>query len=59
MHARTTLGRGAIITIAMVALLAHTARADLKVAVVDMQKALNECDSGRRAKDQVKSKFIG
>jgi outer membrane protein len=31
--------------------------ADLKVAVVDMQRALNECDAGKRAKDQVKAKF--
>src|SRR5262249_47795755 len=33
------------------------AAADLKLAVVDMQRALNECDAGRRAKDQVKAKF--
>ena len=33
------------------------AAADLKIAVVDMQRALNECDAGRRAKDQVKAKF--
>ena len=31
--------------------------ADLRVAVVDMQRALNECDAGKKAKDQVKSKF--
>jgi outer membrane protein len=34
-----------------------TVAAELRVAVVDMQKALNDCDAGRRAKDQVKSKF--
>ncbi len=28
-----------------------------KIAVVDMQRALNECDAGKRAKDQVKAKF--
>ena len=31
--------------------------AELRVAVVDMQRALNECDAGKRAKDQVKAKF--
>src|SRR5262245_50638831 len=30
---------------------------EAKVAVVDMQRALNECDAGKRAKDQVKAKF--
>jgi outer membrane protein len=34
-----------------------TAAADFKVAVVDMQRALNECDAGKKAKDQVKGKF--
>ena len=33
------------------------AAADMKVAVVDMQRALNECEAGRKAKDQVKIKF--
>jgi outer membrane protein len=36
---------------------AGIAAADLRVAVVDMQRALNDCDAGKRAKDQVKSKF--
>ncbi len=42
-----------------VALLLATAApaADLKIAVVDMQRALNECDAGKKAKDQVKLKF--
>ena len=31
--------------------------ADLRIAVVDMQRALNECDAGKKAKDQVKAKF--
>jgi outer membrane protein len=31
--------------------------ADFKVAVVDMQRALNECEAGKHAKDQVKAKF--
>jgi outer membrane protein len=35
-----------------------TARAaEMRIAVVDMQRALNECDAGKKAKDQVKSKF--
>jgi outer membrane protein len=33
------------------------AAAELRIAVVDMQRALNECDAGKKAKDQVKSKF--
>jgi outer membrane protein len=36
---------------------AATARAELRIAVVDMQRALNECDAGKKAKDQVKAKF--
>jgi outer membrane protein len=39
----------------LLASVAHAA--DLKVAVVDMQRALNECESGKKAKDQVKAKF--
>src|SRR2546429_8770590 len=31
-------------------------RAELKIAVVDMQRALNDCDAGKKAKDQVKAK---
>src|SRR5215470_13920903 len=38
-------------------LLAGAARADLRIAVVDMQRALNECEAGKKAKDQVKAKF--
>jgi len=30
---------------------------ELRLAVVDMQRALNECDAGKKAKDQVKAKF--
>ncbi len=36
---------------------APLAAAEQKIAVVDMQRALNECDAGKRAKDQVKAKF--
>ena len=37
--------------------LAAPARAEMRIAVVDMQRALNECDAGKKAKDQVKAKF--
>src|SRR5262250_2560682 len=36
---------------------ATTARAEMRIAVVDMQRALNECDAGKKAKDQVRAKF--
>jgi outer membrane protein len=39
------------------ALFASSARAELRVAVVDMQRALNDCEAGKKAKDQVKAKF--
>jgi outer membrane protein len=44
-------------TAAAILLAATTARAEFKLAVVDMQRALNECEAGKHAKDQVKSKF--
>jgi outer membrane protein len=31
--------------------------AEFRIAVVDMQRALNECEAGKRAKEQVKAKF--
>lgn len=37
--------------------LAAPVRAELSVAVVDMQRALNECKAGKRAKDDVRRKF--
>ena len=47
-----------LLVAAALALLANTAvAADFKVAVVDMQRALNECEAGKHAKDQVKGKF--
>jgi outer membrane protein len=45
------LGVGAVVGLAQVA------AAEPKLGVVDMQRALNECAAGRKAKDQVKSKF--
>jgi outer membrane protein len=37
--------------------LAPPVRAEISVAVVDMQRALNECKAGKRAKDDVRRKF--
>src|SRR6185503_553990 len=50
---------GAAVAAALVclALAASVRAAELRVAVVDMQRALNECDAGKKAKDQVKAKF--
>ena len=52
-------GRVALVAALAAGLLAWAgvARAELRVAVVDMQRALNECDAGKKAKDQVKAKF--
>jgi outer membrane protein len=48
---------GRTIVVAALAALSGVARAELRIAVVDMQRALNECEAGRKAKDQVKAKF--
>ncbi len=37
--------------------LAGPAQAEPRIAVVDLQRALNECDAGKKAKDSVKGKF--
>ena len=55
-------GRGAgaalwLVMLALVLAAAPLAAVEAKIAVVDMQRALNECDAGKRAKDQVKAKF--
>ena len=52
---QTALWIGAAAVLAVV--VAAPARADLKVGVVDMQRALNECEAGKKARDQVKAKF--
>jgi outer membrane protein len=52
---RTVWGLAAAVV--AVGTFAAVARAELRMAVVDMQRALNECDAGKRAKDQVKAKF--
>ncbi len=41
----------------MLALVLPAAAADIKVGIVDLQRALNESSSGRRAKDQFKGEF--
>lgn len=49
-----------VITLAAALLVAFAGvgrAAEFRVAVVDMQRALNECDAGKKAKDQVKVKF--
>ena len=48
--------RVAVVAGAVVAF-AAAAEAELRIAVVDMQRALNECDAGKKARDQVKAKF--
>src|SRR5262245_47562680 len=56
---RKSVGRGSLLALAMVLAwaIASPASADVKIGVVDMQRALNECDAGKKAKDQVKAKF--
>ena len=41
----------------LASLAAGVARAEITIAVVDMQRALNECAAGKRAKDEVRKKF--
>src|SRR5207253_11221087 len=53
-RARVALGL-AMIVVGLGA--ARLAAAEQKIAVIDMQRALNECDAGKRAKEQVKAKF--
>jgi outer membrane protein len=50
-------GRTLLAALLAALVLAGTARAELRIAVVDMQRALNECEAGKRAKEQVKAKF--
>jgi outer membrane protein len=57
MGIRRMAGRTIATAAVTLLVLAGAARAELRVAVVDMQRALNECEAGRKAKDQVKAKF--
>ena len=56
---RKTVGRGSCLGLALALAwaIASPASADVKIGVVDMQRALNECNAGKKAKDQVRSKF--
>lgn len=52
------VGRGLIAAATlMVAMSSASAWADVTLGVVDMQRALNECNAGKKAKEQVRSKF--
>src|SRR3989454_9571238 len=53
---RARVARG-LVALALVLAATPLAAVEQKIAVVDMQRALNECDAGKRAKDQVKAKF--
>jgi outer membrane protein len=59
MDDRSKAGWGRALALAVVAALgmARGAAAEGRFGVVDMQRALNECDAGKKAKDQVKAKF--
>src|SRR5262245_5494804 len=59
MKDRRHVGRGSWLGLAMVLgwSLASPAAAEVKIGVVDMQRALNECNAGKKAKDQVRAKF--
>ena len=56
---RKTVGRGSWLALAMALAwaIASPASADVKIGVVDMQRALNECNAGKKAKEQVRAKF--
>ena len=56
MRTINTLAAAALACIVLAAGTA-TAQEPVKVAYVDMQRALNECNAGKKAKDQVRSKF--
>ena len=56
---RRIVGRGSWLALAMALAwaIASPASADVKIGVVDMQRALNECNAGKKAKEQVRAKF--
>src|SRR5574342_945278 len=57
MQNRWMTGRTLTAALVVTLVAGAAARAQMRIAVVDMQRALNECDAGKRAKDQVKAKF--
>lgn len=48
---------GLAVALACVAAVGAARAEQMRIAVVDLQRALNECDAGKRAKDSVKGKF--
>jgi len=53
----TTRGTAALLLLAAGLAGGRAVAADVTVGVVDMQRALNECKAGKKAKEQVRSKF--
>ena len=56
-HRRSSGSGAAVAALVCLAVAAPVRAAELRIAVVDMQRALNECEAGKKAKDQVKAKF--
>ena len=57
---RTAGSKVTAVAVLAAAILGGTAiarAAEMRIAVVDMQRALNDCDAGKKAKEQVKAKF--
>ena len=54
---RNPFGRAAVLTVLVAALAPAPSRAEVKIGVVDMQRALNECNAGKKGKDEVRKKF--
>jgi outer membrane protein len=57
MKNRRSIGSAVLLWALVVTAVAVPAWADVSIGVVDMQRALNECNAGKKAKDQVRSKF--
>ncbi|HWP65339.1 MAG TPA: OmpH family outer membrane protein [Candidatus Limnocylindria bacterium] len=59
MRDRRIVARGSLsgLAIALAVALAAPAAAEVKIGVVDMQRALNECNAGKKAKEEVRRKF--
>jgi outer membrane protein len=54
---RKTVGRAVALGALLAVVGALPALADVKIGVVDMQRALNECNAGKKAKEEVRRKF--
>jgi outer membrane protein len=59
MTKRSTTTRGCLVGLLLAACLTAgpATSAEMALGVVDMQRALNECKAGKKAKEQVRSKF--